>query len=149
MIQNNCSALSYFRSLLRRAVSGDSRRNEAGFTVIEALVAFAILSLALVGLYDALAVAYHSANASRMQEEALAVGRSQLERIGSDIPAKPGKLSGSLSDSSPWQVVITEIASNGSTPSLYQRYAVAYEARDAQNRPILQLKTIRIAKAAR
>lgn len=124
-------------------------KGEDGFTLIEVLVAFAILSLALVGLYDTLGVAYRSANAARMQEEALAVGRSQLARIGADIPAKAGKLSGALSDGSLWQVVITEIAVNRSITPLYHRLAVTYEARDAKHRPIVQLKTFRIAKEAR
>jgi general secretion pathway protein I len=123
-------------------------QGEDGFTLIEVLVAFAILSLALVGLYDTLGGAYMVARSSRMQEEALAAGRSQLDRIGGDVPVRTGMLSGLLSDGSPWEVVIIPIRASASREPIYQRYSVVFDARDVTGRSILQLKTIRIAKDA-
>ncbi len=120
-----------------------------GFTLIEVLVAFAILSLALAGLYDTLGGAYKSANASRMQEEALAAGRGLLDRIGADMPVSAGRFAGTLSDGSPWQVVVSLIPTGASAVPLYQRFAVVFNARDAKGRLIVVLKTIRIAKVDR
>ncbi|MEQ1694529.1 MAG: prepilin-type N-terminal cleavage/methylation domain-containing protein [Hyphomicrobiaceae bacterium] len=121
---------------------------DEGFTVIEVLVAFAILSLALVGLYDTLAVAYRSANATRLVEEALAVGQSQIERIGNDVPLANGSLKGALSDGSPWEITVRETPGEAATGRAYARYAVVYEATNRDGARLLQLRTMRISRVA-
>jgi prepilin-type N-terminal cleavage/methylation domain-containing protein len=121
---------------------------EAGFTLIEVLVAFVILSVALMGLYDTLGVSYRSANATRVQEEAVAVGRSQLDRIGRDIPITVGALTGQLSDGSTWRIEIAPRDAASSQLRLYQRFLVTYEAHTTDGRRLVQLTSFRVARAA-
>lgn len=125
-------------------------RSEAGFALIEVIVAFAILSLALMALYGTMGASYRAANASRIQEEARDVGLSQLDRIGADLPVVEGRLTGELSDGSPWQIVLVpNVRQPEGAASRFVRYDVIYEAKDLQGRSLLRLQTMRLAKASR
>lgn len=121
---------------------------DEGFTVIEVLVAFAILSLALVGLYDALAATYRGASATRLEEEALAVGRSQIERLGYDMPLASGTLEGALSDGSTWKITIREVAIDPAASSGHARYFITFSAVNRDGTRLIQLRTVSISHIA-
>ncbi len=54
---------------------------ERGFTLVEALVAFAILAVVLVSLYEAMGTGLRSFGAASRVEEAVMIARSELDRI--------------------------------------------------------------------
>jgi general secretion pathway protein I len=54
---------------------------ERGFTLIETLIAFAILAVTLVSLYEALGTGLRGFTAASRVEEAVMIARSELDRI--------------------------------------------------------------------
>ncbi len=70
------------------------KRAEAGFTLIEVLVALAILGVMMVALYAAIGDA--AQRLSEAQTESLATGlaRSKLDEVGHTIPAIVGDVAG-------------------------------------------------------
>lgn len=121
-------------------------RRDAGFTILEVLVALAILALSLIALYRALGSAYSGARRVGLQDEAMAVGQSQIARVGNDLALGPGKLEGKLSRGYTWRLVVEDITAARSS-LLFRRYAVTYEALDPFGAPLFQLRTFRIARA--
>jgi general secretion pathway protein I len=73
----------------------EGRNNRGrGFTLIEMLVALAILGLAFGGAFRALAGGLDRLDRDRNSEQALLVARSLLARIGQDIPLRDGQQAG-------------------------------------------------------
>ena len=118
-------------------------KRDAGFTVLEVLVALVILTLSLIALHRALGTAYSAARRVTLQDEAMAVGQSQLARIGNDLPVRPIALQGTLSHGSTWSLAVKEIAPASPT-RLLRRFSVTYVAQDPSGTPLLQLRTFRI-----
>jgi general secretion pathway protein I len=56
-------------------------RNERGFTLIETLVALAILAVTLVALYEAMGTGFRTFDKAADLEEAVLIARSQLDRV--------------------------------------------------------------------
>ncbi|MCE9521369.1 MAG: prepilin-type N-terminal cleavage/methylation domain-containing protein [Alphaproteobacteria bacterium] len=54
---------------------------ERGFTLVETLVAFAILAVVLVALYDAMGTSFRTFHAAAEVNEAVLIAQSQLDRI--------------------------------------------------------------------
>lgn len=54
---------------------------ERGFTLVEALVAFAILAVVLVALYEAMGTSLNGFNRAAQADEALLVAQSELDRL--------------------------------------------------------------------
>lgn len=55
--------------------------HERGFTLIEALIAFAILAVVLIALYEAMGTGLKSFGRAAEVDEALLVAQSQLDRL--------------------------------------------------------------------
>ena len=67
------------------------RRREAGFTLIEVVVAFVIVTIILAALYQAIAGAWRGYARTQMREQALALARAHLDAIGIEEPLQPGQ----------------------------------------------------------
>jgi len=85
---------------MRRA--GKSR----GFTLLEVLVAFTILAVALVALLRAFSSGLRGLDAAETASIAAQHARSKLAEIGSAIPLEPGAEEGAFDDGFQWRVVI-------------------------------------------
>src|SRR5262249_59953856 len=70
------------------------RQGEAGFTLIEVLVAFAIVALVLAGIYQALAGAFRGGNRAQEQERVPALARAHPESVRPRQPLAPGAEAG-------------------------------------------------------
>lgn len=73
-------------------VRGDAARR--GFTLLEVLIALAILSLALGALYQGYALSLRQEAVAEREEAATALAQSLLARVGADMPAGTGQTAG-------------------------------------------------------
>lgn len=73
-----------------------------GFTLVEMLVAFTILAVALVALMQVFGTGFRGLRASEAHARAVMQARSTLERVGTEVPLQPGEWAGTFEDGSRW-----------------------------------------------
>jgi len=118
------------------------RHGEAGFTLVEVVVAFAIVSLVLGGLYQAMAGAWHGVARTQVREQALALARAHLEAIGVEQPATPGMTAGTYATAGiAWRLAVEPIETRG-----YKGRAVriVLETLDQAGNPLVRLETFKL-----
>jgi len=93
------------RSRLRRAVAR-RHRAQSGFTLIEALAAFAILALALAALLQGVGGAAKNQARADFLWRATRQGQSQLEALGVDGAVPFGETTGAYVDGLVWRLVV-------------------------------------------
>jgi Tfp pilus assembly protein PilV len=122
-------------------------RNEspdAGFTVLEALIAFAILSLSLIALYESIGLAYRATGSATKREQLLALAKSELDVARTIDDASPKERSGKIADGGSWRIY-SEPASTTAVLQGPQAEWLIFEATDADGKPALRLRDVRIA----
>lgn len=82
-----------------------SPRGDAGFTLIEVLVALTILALAAGFAFSALSSGMLAIERAHAAQDAVLTGQSLLARLGHDIEIKPSHLTGTA-EGRDWQVDI-------------------------------------------
>lgn len=82
------------------------RTGEAGFTLLEFLVAFAILVAVASALMAAFAVAVRGDHQAAFTTRATLLARSRLATVGVETPLVPGVSTGRLANGTVWQVAI-------------------------------------------
>lgn len=82
------------------------KRVERGFTLLEVLVAFAILAVSLGGLLVAFSDGLRTVSRSVTISEATLRAQSVMEEVGRSIPVRPGQVAGVLEDGTRWQVSV-------------------------------------------
>lgn len=80
----------------------DTRRRSGGFSLLEILVAFAILSLSLGVLLRIFGGGGRIAATADEYSRAIIVAESLLATAGIDAPLKPGETSGAVDDTYRW-----------------------------------------------
>jgi general secretion pathway protein I len=75
-------------------VSARLRRWEGGFTLIEVLVALAILGISLTAIYEAFGIGLRNERQSRLYQEAVDLAEARLAQVGTELPAGVGQWSG-------------------------------------------------------
>lgn len=70
-------------------------QREAGFTLVEVLVAFVVASILLAAIFGATRMAFDRTRAANLQHDALAIARSELERFAA-APYRPGVRRGAV-----------------------------------------------------
>ena len=83
-------------------------RDERGFTLLEVLVAFAIVAMAVAVLLEGMLGGLHSADIAGRYEEAVARARSHLAGLGSSLAA--GDTQGDDGGSYHWHLRLAPIA---------------------------------------
>jgi general secretion pathway protein I len=91
-------------------------REEHGFTLLEALVAFVIAALALGVLFDAGVSALRGARAASRYEQAVARARSHLALAVHTSPLVPGDWQGDDGSGFTWHLRVTPLASTAVRP---------------------------------
>lgn len=81
-------------------------RREAGFTLIEILMALAILTIGLTVLFSVLGPAAENAAVADSQRSALAGAQSILAELGHSRPLVDGKYAGDLASGQHWLMEI-------------------------------------------
>jgi general secretion pathway protein I len=88
-----------------------------GFTLIEILVALAILAVILAVFAQVLSGSVLSSRRIDAETQALLVARSTMERIGRDLPLQPGATSGKLAGGGRWSLRISPATVAGRPPA--------------------------------
>ena len=86
--------------------SRSKARGEGGFTLLEVLVAFAIMAVAMAAILQAFSGGLDATRRSQAAGEALSTARSLLDRVGAELPIVPGLRSGGSASSPSWSVRI-------------------------------------------
>lgn len=79
---------------------------QSGFSLLEVLVAFAILAISLGVLLQIFSRASVSTAASAQYSRAASLVEARLDAVGSAIPLEPGSVSGEPEDGIAWQLTI-------------------------------------------
>jgi len=87
-----------------------------GFTLLEVLVAFTILGIAMVGLFGAFSDGLVGGLRAREVSELILAGRSKIAEVGRSVALVSGELSGELPDGTPWTLTISQIEPLGTDP---------------------------------
>ena len=84
------------------------RRRSRGFALAEALVAVAIAAVTLSGFYGALSVSARLERTSEAQAEAVLLATSVMDRVGIDIPLRPGTVLQDREGERTWRLTIVQ-----------------------------------------
>ena len=107
-----------------------SRRGEAGFSLIEVVVALALLGMALAVLTDSVRTGLASASRSAAIEPPLAVAEAKLAAVGVTEPLATGNTNGAEPSGIRWRVVVEDFNDDGfdgpsaDTPGVPRLYRV-------------------------
>jgi type II secretion system protein I len=117
------------------------RRHDAGFTVVEVLVAFAIVTIVLAALYQTVAGAYRGYARVQVREQTLALARAHLEAVGIESPLQPGESTGTYATGVAWHLTVepVETASYRGRP-----FHILLQAFDRGDKPLLRLETFKL-----
>lgn len=85
-------------------------RREDGFTLLEVLVALAILALALSAIYQAFAGGLQNETTGRRYAGATILAESRLAGIGAEYQAQTGHWTGTTQDGYRWSVEMRPMA---------------------------------------
>ncbi len=85
---------------------GTRARGEAGFTLLEVLVAIAILAVAMAATLQAFSGGLDATRRGEAANEALSTARSLLDRVGTELPIAPGLRSGGSAAGPSWSVQV-------------------------------------------
>lgn len=129
---------------------------DAGFTLLEVVVAVAIAGLALVGLFQAGSGGVFAVDTAAHAEEALQRAQSHLAAIGRDAALVQGDTTGDDGDGYRWRLQVEPVsqrrgvAADGVTPqntTLFSvEVAISWESRGHQRAVVL--RTLRLGTGA-
>ena len=125
-------------------------REEAGFTLLEVLVAFAILAVALAGMLQAFGGGLDTVRRTQAANETWSAARSLLERVGTELPLEAGQRSGTDESGLAWTVAIRQRKSALDQVKAHERAYALFDVAVTVSRagaPVATLQTIRLVPA--
>lgn len=128
-----------------------TRRRAAGFTLIEILVAFAILAVSLVALFHAFSDGLAATGRVEKLSTAVLLARSTLERVGTEIPLVEGSRVGDFPGGGHWIVEVGRSSLAGEAPlsvATVTPYEVRVRVALPGSKPV-ELTTLRLGPASR
>ena len=125
------------------------RRQEAGFTLIEVLVVFTVLTVSLGTLLPSFSTSLSAQQRAAVQAAALLKAGSKLAELGSVVALTPGQEQGSYDDGTAWRVTVTDhpdASLAAALPKGLALYAVTLEITSGDE-PLTRLTTLRFGAA--
>lgn len=116
-------------------------RREAGFTLVEVVVAFAIAAMVLGGLYTLMGGALRGEARATARDQALAAARAHLEAIGIEEPLAPGRTTGVYTTGVPWRLSIEPVKTLSHTGRAFR---IVLEPLGPKGRPLARLETFKL-----
>jgi general secretion pathway protein I len=119
-----------------------------GFTLIEVLVALAVLAIAFGGAFQALSGGIEWLDRDRNSQRAVLLGQSLLGRVEHDIPLRDGENTGRAPGGFSWRVEMTPWGDAENTPSgrlIGYKVAVTIGWTERRQTRRLRFDTLRLA----
>lgn len=119
-----------------------------GFSLIEVVVAFAILAVSLGVLYQIFSGGAQRASLLQEYAHALSLAESKLARLGTEEPLIAGRFSGEFNAEYRWASVVEPLDAKGADagarlPPFYQ-VTVAVARTHTEQAPLVSLTTVRM-----
>jgi general secretion pathway protein I len=141
------------------------RRSDAGFTLLEVIVALAIAAASVASLYQIYALGWRGVRLAELDRAAIEVAQNQLASAGVETALQDGEDSGVSPEGIKWatKIVAYESADAASLPPLeggqneskqqlplVYRVRVTVEWKEGPARPnrVLELETIKLQRVA-
>ena len=126
--------------------SREYRRSRGGFTLLEVLIAFAILAVAMTALMQAFSQGLRGLEVAEDYATAIMLARSKMAEVGPIIPIEEGEHTGDLANGWQWQVVVQPFtdedgASDESSALRLYDVQVAIERNEV---PLAELRSLRV-----
>jgi general secretion pathway protein I len=86
------------------SISDGGRESEAGFTLVEVVVALAILALSLAVLLNVISNGIRQTDSAKKMAQAGSLVQSLLSKLGTEMPIKEGLTSGEFPEGFRWRV---------------------------------------------
>jgi len=118
--------------------------SKSGFTLLEMLVALAILSVTLGAVYQVFASSLIDETEAAREVQAVSIGQSVLARVGLDVPVKPGESSGDAGDGFVWTLRMTASDAPALAPVRPVQVAVTVEWRSGVRVRSISLHSTRL-----
>ena len=122
---------------------------QSGYTLLETVVAFAILALSLGALFESFSTAVARSEKSRNASRAELIASSVRDRLGADIPLTATASEGSFDEDCSWNIRSTAVARKLDRPPTVRTYDVRIEVAcgSAGARGRAELSTAELATA--
>jgi len=111
-----CLALYKCHARTPRKVIDEHSDLQAGYTLIETLIAFVILAMSTAGFYQAWSISAQALHRGGLKHDALTLTSSLFERIGTpDLPLQLGEYTAAPEEDQYWRIVIRPYNENART----------------------------------
>jgi general secretion pathway protein I len=129
--------------------SRNTQARSRGFTLVEILVALAILALTFGMSYQVLSTGLAWSDRSGAAQAATMVAGALLERVGHDIALADGTVEGRTADGFGWRIAVTPYAAGSAPPAGLAAHQVEVVVSWQERRQLRQtrLVTLRLAAA--
>lgn len=139
------------RLRLGHALGRSLSHADAGFTLIETLTAFAVLTLVLVVLLGDLSAVVGGSRDAETKREALRLAQSKLDGLGVTEPLTPGESTGRFANGFAWRLRVRDLQKGPNVSLMGAWTEITVSAPDDGTRrpPAVSLETFKLVWASR
>ncbi|WP_439542610.1 PulJ/GspJ family protein [Hyphomicrobium sp.] len=119
------------------------RMGDAGFALVELLVALAILTLSLGIMFEVMSSVTRTLGRAEELVEAVAVAQSLLDKVGREIPLKLGEVTGKAENELTWRMKIESFGDEADRKA-WSIAAYAVSAEVHSRKQLIALRTLRL-----